>query len=389
MIKVYTTEAIPITINQSIFLAGPTLRQKQLDQGLVSWREKAIAILELLDYKGVVFIPEPNPESNFKFEELEYDQIHQWETKCLNIADRIIFWINRDLDNGILGLTTNNEFGQWMQSGKCVLGTEIEADSVRYQEHWAKELNIKTFHNLYEILKWTIVIDQPNERTDGERFVPLLVWNTQQFQNWYSDLKLAGNHLQSAKVLSIHQASNGFVFAFTLWANIYITSENRYKNNEFIFSRTDIAACVLYYPRLDPMQSEIIIVSEFRTPVSNKKGLVYELPGGSSSKPNQDPIQTMIDEVNEETGFKMNPDKIHKVGQHQLCATLLTHKASVWSYKLDRYELDQFYQKRGIAFGNHEEGEMCHVHVYKLQNIIDSELVDWSNIGMIMKAVMQ
>jgi len=384
---VYTTESIPNEIVHSIFLAGPTLRSAQIGNGLQSWRVKALAILELLNYNGIVFLPEPNPNNNQSFEQLDYETVHQWETKCLNIADRIIFWINRDLDAGILGLTTNTEFGQWMESGKCILGTEPGADSVRYQEVWAKELKIPTVHNLYELIKQSIKLDQPAVRTDGERHVPLMIWNTRQFQDWYADLKRAGNQLQSGKVLKTFQASNGFIFAYVLWVNVYIQSEGRHKNNEFIVSRTDTSSCVLYYPRLDPMRTEVVVVSEFRSPVSNKKGLVYELPGGSAPKSDQDPIITIIEEVEEETGFKMDPNRIVSISKQQVCATLLTHKTNLYSYQLNSNELDLFYQKRGLIFGKEEDTERTSVHVYRLGNILDSELVDWSTIGMIMKAV--
>jgi predicted NAD-dependent protein-ADP-ribosyltransferase YbiA (DUF1768 family) len=49
MTKIYTTEAVPAEITKSIFLAGPSLRADQQNK-LISWRIKALQILETLGY---------------------------------------------------------------------------------------------------------------------------------------------------------------------------------------------------------------------------------------------------------------------------------------------------------------------------------------------------
>lgn len=116
MTLVYTLEAIPSSITKSIFLAGPSLRPEQ--EHLVSWRIKAIEILKMLNYDGVVFVPESRG-GNYK--DLEFSKVNDWEFKCLNMADNILFYLNRNIEEGLLGLTSNTEIGLWFNSGKCIL----------------------------------------------------------------------------------------------------------------------------------------------------------------------------------------------------------------------------------------------------------------------------
>lgn len=383
MIIVYSTEAIPNSINKSIFLAGPTLRSNQ--QHLISWRDKALSILETLQYDGVVFIPEAR---NGNFDVLDYNTITDWETKCLNIADDIIFYINRDINEGVLGLTTNDEFGYWKESGKCTLVTPIGADSVRYQQKWAQDLKIPMYTDLYNGLKSILDGQGDGEiREAGLRYIPLSIYRLSQFQSWLSNIKAAGNYIQEAKVLKTFKAPNGKIFAYVLWANIFITKEDRMKTNEFVVSRTDISSCMMYYFHPDPMECEIVLVSEFRTPVNNGEGMVYELPGGSSIKNGVDPLDTVIEEVHEETNFKLNKHKICSEGSLQLAATMLTHKCHLYSYELDNFELDQLKSNQNKIFGNIQDSEMTYLHVFKVKDIIDKGLLDWSNIGMILKVL--
>lgn len=53
---IYALEDMPDTFTKSIFLAGPTPRNKD---EVESWRPDALKILEDKGFDGVVFIPEP------------------------------------------------------------------------------------------------------------------------------------------------------------------------------------------------------------------------------------------------------------------------------------------------------------------------------------------
>ncbi len=379
---VYAQEPIPIEINKSIFLAGPSLRPGQ--EG-VSWRVKALEILEILEYDGVVFVPEAKVGN---FEDFNYQTQILWETKCLKVADNIIFYLNRDIDNELLGLTTNDEWGQWKDTGKCILITELTADKVRYQEWWAKELKVPAFHELFSGIKHILDIQQDFLRKDGERFIPQEIWQLEQFQTWYGSLKENGNWLSDAKVLNTYRIpSNNKIFAFSLWVNVFIKNENRYKNNEFVFSRPDISSCVLYYPNDNLLDTEIVIVSEFRSPVNNETGKVYELPGGSSVKIGIDPKERIIEELEEETGFHPDIERLIPEGSRQLCATLLTHKNFLYSYQLNEIEYNLLKGNVGNIYGCIEDTERTELHIFTLGEIIEKEYIDWSNLGQIFKTL--
>ena len=380
---IYAQQPIPNQINKSIFLAGPTLRP---GQDGTSWRIKALEILEILGYDGVVFVPElEDNNTDLDGKDFNWDVQIIWETKCLRIADNIVFYLNRNIDTGLLGLTTNDEWGYWKGSGKCVLITELNADKVKYQEWWADELRVPRFHDLYNGIKSIIEVQESILRMDGERFVPQEIWKLDQFQSWYKQLKENGNWLSDAKVLNCYRIpANNKIFAFTLWANVFIKNENRYKNNEFVFSRPDISSCLLYYPRVNPLEAEIVLVSEFRTPVNNEKGLVYELPGGSSVKPGVDPKERIIEELHEETGFEPNIDNLVFEGDKQLAATMLTHKNWLYSYKLSYWELEQLKANQNKIFGNEAETERTELHVVRVGDVIDKNYLDWANIGQIL-----
>ena len=51
---VYATEALPSSVNATIFLAGPTPRGGQA----LSWRREAVSVLQDEGFTGHVFIPE-------------------------------------------------------------------------------------------------------------------------------------------------------------------------------------------------------------------------------------------------------------------------------------------------------------------------------------------
>lgn len=385
---IYAQEAIPNEINKSIFLAGPSLRPGQ--EG-TSWRIKALEILKLLEYDGVVFVPEF--EGGIFQEDFKWETQVNWELRCLNIADNIVFNINRNIDNGLLGLTTNTEFGYYVKTGKSILVTPLDADKVDYQKHLAKENKVPVFQDLFNGLKYITEIQTDVLRKDGERFIPQEIWELEQFQDWYSSMKNQGNWISDAKVLNTYRIpSNNKVFAYSIWVNIFIKNENRYKNNEFIFSRPDISSCVLYkLDRNDILNSDIILVSEFRSPVNNNKGMVYELPGGSSVKKGIDPKERIIEELEEETGFKPNIHKLEFEGAKQLYATLVTSKSYLYSYELSTFEYEKILTniKDGKTFGNIEDTELTYLHTIKARDLLnlDNNYIDWANIGQILKTI--
>jgi len=125
----------------SIFLAGPSFREPV--PFCQTWRAEAIGWLNSHAYTGSVSVPEPfDPSGTFE------DQV-KWEEEHLEAATCILFWVPRNLLR-LPGFTTNVEFGEWMKSGKVVLGFPGNAQKMRYLEYKAKEYSIPVAHTLEE-----------------------------------------------------------------------------------------------------------------------------------------------------------------------------------------------------------------------------------------------
>lgn len=133
----YTGEKITKTGN-TVFLAGPSPRSSSAE----SWRPDFIKELFDSGFKGTIINPE-NREFN---EDFNYDKQVEWEDMGLNAADLIVFWVPRDLDK-MPGFTTNIEFGEWMKSGKVVLGFPKDAPKMNYLAYKANKYNVPLVHS--------------------------------------------------------------------------------------------------------------------------------------------------------------------------------------------------------------------------------------------------
>lgn len=229
-------------------------------------------------------------------------------------------------------------------------------------------------------------------REDGEKEVPLNIWNSPQFQNWYQSHLKVGNKLLSAKLLwtfSTRKSSLGAPpFAYALHVNIWIAAEKRIKSNEFIISRPDISVVVPYWKHpTDISKSEIILIKEFRSPSRTKDGFVHELPGGSSFKKEDNILQLASDELYEETSIRINTERFRYLDSKQIVATWSTHFANVYAVELKQDEIEDAKQlaASGQTFGVEEDTERTYVEVYQLKDI--KKYVDWSMEGMIYRAL--
>ena len=130
----------------SLFLAGPTPRSQEI----ASWRKDALILLRNEGFSGTVFVPED--PSGIWDEYVQYSEQVEWEDASLRAATCILFWIPRDL-NTLPAYTTNIEFGQWMDSGKIVLGFPAYAPKMKYFLHYAEKLGIPLAHTLEATIK--------------------------------------------------------------------------------------------------------------------------------------------------------------------------------------------------------------------------------------------
>jgi calcineurin-like phosphoesterase family protein len=133
--EVYAEEDIPL-LGDKVFLAGPTPRSLDIE----SWRPEMIKTLREAGYEGHILLPEKrNLEEGY-----DYDTQVAWESDALDASDLIVFWVPRNLET-MPGFTTNIEFGEWMKSGKIVLGYPFNADKMRYMQMKADKHGIERF----------------------------------------------------------------------------------------------------------------------------------------------------------------------------------------------------------------------------------------------------
>jgi ADP-ribose pyrophosphatase YjhB (NUDIX family) len=399
---VYALQPFPEEWSHAIFLAGPTPRA---EHPVSSWRPEALRILEENGYDGVVFVPEAE---DGVWAENYVDQV-EWERKGLHFADHIVFWVPRDLDT-MPAFTTNVEFGSWARGdvSRLVYGHPDGAPKTRYLD-WMLSDETDGHGIVHHTLEGTIIAaadhrhppDQRDEtlRTAGERYIPMHIWRTQMFQSWYESQKAVGNRLDEAEVKWVFQMPKARkVFAWVLWVKVWIEAEGRWKENEWVFSRTDISTIVMHRipyqggqtPDLgELLDTEIVLIREFRSPARTADGFVHELPGGSSLKPNKDPLEVASSELHEETGIIIEPDRFRLVGSRQIASTLSSHHAHVFAVKAEEHEMEgaRRIAAANTAHGVEEDSERTYVEVTTVRDLLSGGLVDWAMLGMVFQAL--
>lgn len=376
---IFATEKFPMDTVKSIFLAGPTPRSSDV----ASWRPEALAILENLGYTGDVYIPELRSGLFLH----SYDDQIDWELEGLSRADVVLFWIPREITT-MPAFTTNVEFGLWIKSKKCVVGFPPEAEKVRYLEYLCNTEEVPVHNSLHDTLQYACdLLGEGAHRVGGECTIPIPVWNHPSFKEWYQDLKIAGNRLDKCELLWSFYTEIDTLFFFALKVGVYISSESRYKTNEVIIGRPNTCSAILYHKEDDLDNTEIVLVREFRSPVSNSSGYVRELPGGSSKDPSTPLEDVILSEILEETGLTLDPSRLKKLSTNQMAATSLINKTTLFTVSLSKEEINKLKNLKDNVFGNIEDTERTYVEVWKLKDIMPSNLLDWTTIGMIYQGI--
>lgn len=225
-----------------------------------------------------------------------------------------------------------------------------------------------------DALRWKAA----QNRQDQYAFVPAEIWAKPEFQDWLTKMKAAGNELAGATFPWVFRVGNGKVFAWAMHAKMWIGSEQRHKDNEFVFGRPDVSCVVLWTP------SEVVLIREFRSAGRTTDGMIHELPGGSS-KHEQTPVETAVEEVKEETGLDITAERFKAHGFRQFAATLSTFGGHLFSVRLTEDEMAQA-RADTQAHGVFEDSERTFIEVVSLATL-PAAPVDWSTVGMIMSVV--
>lgn len=384
MQTIYAKERFPLTTQKSVFLAGPTPR----DRSTSSWRPAAIAHLAARGYDGIVYVPE---DRSGAWDPTGYVSQVDWEEAALKRADAIVFWVPRDMAT-MPALTTNVEWGVWHDSGKVVFGAPEGAPAVRYLQHYAEKTDVPVADSLPDTIDAALrMIGSGALRTEGECQVPLILWRHKTFQSWLCSQYAAGNRLDGCDLLWTFRAGprRSFTFAWIAHVNVYVSAEDRNKTNEFVFGRTDVAGVVMYRfaPDGDPLDAEVVIVKEFRSPARTVDGCVWELTCGSSKDTDEATMRVALHEVEEEAGVKLEPSRLRRLGERQLAGTLSCHTATLYAVELTSEEMDEVRRTVGAVRGVVEDSERTYAHVLTVRELLASQLVDWSTMGMVLSAI--
>jgi len=381
VIVVHAGEEPPSRWTASLFLAGPTPRTADV----VSWRPSALAAIDR-HWAGngplVVFLPEPR-DAVWP----EYENQRTWELRWGDRADVVLFWIPRG--PGMPALTTNDEWGRWKDSGRVVLGTPPDAPSVRYQRDYAAEQHIPVTDTLEDtIVAALTAIGEGADRAGGRRHVPLVLWRTPSFRSWLAAQEKAGNELRGARLLWTYRLgpNRDEVFLWALHAQVHVAAEDRVKDNEVVLSRPDIASVLAYRRAPDPLDSEVLLVREFRSPSTSEDGFVLDLPGGSQPEP-KDPVELAAAEFGEETGLVVDPERLVPHRSRQLAATLSTHRQFLFSVELTEEEIDQV-RRTGRVHSDPTSSEITYPQVLRVRDLIADGRVDWATLGAVAEVLL-
>ncbi|MDF1813693.1 MAG: nucleoside 2-deoxyribosyltransferase domain-containing protein [Verrucomicrobiales bacterium] len=384
---VYALDETPEVLTHSVFLAGPTPRSESVS----SWRPAMLEQLSKLGFSGTVFVPEPEDG------EWSGDYVEQagWERTHLDLCDVIVAWIPRDMEN-MPALTTNVEFGRYVTSRKIIYGRPQNAPHTKYLDWlYDEECGLKPAVSLEEIAESVVreCKERQYRRTGGERCIPARIWESEMFQQWYQSHRQSGNRLDGARVLWSFFPKPDFLLSYILRVNVYVAKEDRNKSNEYIFSRKNISTVLPVWKNPDTdsiLDTKIVLVREFRSPVQSHDSFVRELPSGSEiDQTGNKALEVAANELQQETGLEIPKERLARISSRQICATLSTHRSYLYIASLIDEEIQQAEElaRSGKCFGESGSSEQTYVEVKTLGELLKSSEIDYTTLGMIMDGV--
>lgn len=142
--RIYTPLNKIEKISNAVFLAGPSPRMGVQYKDDCEWRKEFIYILRKKGFDGDIIDP-----INRNFDKTDLKKQIEWEVDGLYKSSLIVFWIPRTKEHP--ALTTNVEFGEWLNSNKILLGFPDESINNDYLKIRAEINNIPVHHDLYSL----------------------------------------------------------------------------------------------------------------------------------------------------------------------------------------------------------------------------------------------
>jgi hypothetical protein len=148
---IYTNQNLDYRDSESfsIFLAGPTPRDKETK----SWRPEVLELLKNRNYKGVVYVPEFDPNEH---PIITYEERVRWEWHGLDHCNVVVFWIPRNMKT-MPALTTNVEFGLYVPKKKVFYGRPKEVEHCEYLDLLISNYFVLPIHTSIESLVDNII----------------------------------------------------------------------------------------------------------------------------------------------------------------------------------------------------------------------------------------
>lgn len=347
-------DPIPNETTYGIYLMSP-------EPGAATWRADALRLLSEHSFAGEVYVPASQSVS-----QLDEAARLAWQESALNQADCV-------LAPSSTATTAGLELGKFWHPAKGIL----------IADHANGLANAPGILTLEDACR-EAASERGELRRGGECQIPLDIWRTESFQAWHQAQKSAGNVLHGAHLEWVFRIGPETVFFWALRVDIEVRAEGRRKSNEVILGRPDIATVVLYRRGTDWLQSEVVLVREFRSPACTPDGYVCEFPGGMSRHPGQ-MADAAVREVNEETGLAIDAARFRFHESRQLVGTLSVHKAHVFSVELTEEEMAALRSQEmaNTTHGVAAESEVTSIRVRKVSDLFAAPLTDWSTLGIL------
>jgi 8-oxo-dGTP pyrophosphatase MutT (NUDIX family) len=346
----------------------------------VSWRDVVLDHLERLRYRGVVFLAEPAMLYSGGGQHLR--QL-EWLERVCRMSDVILSSWSADAHSP--------ESLHWLLSSELLNLQKMVLQLDERTANLMEGLDIRSLRRIHlvhsersAVIEVLRLLKNGAHRSGPERAIPLDIWRTAEFRNWYASQQAAGNRLKNADAVWAFRPGPGYVEPLWYWAlhvGVHINRENRTKVNEPVIGRPDIAATVLHSPALSVEDVEVVLVREYRAPSTGADGYVWELPSGSGTM-GEDIIDVAIQECREEVGIDLEPSRLRYHGKRQLLATMSCHEAHLFSAVLSSTELNWIQGNRGIARGV-PPIERTFIELLTVREILARSLLDWSMLGML------